>query len=115
MSKPTCSPWAARWFRKNRCALRSRPAGLSRSVRPFHLPVLASLVLGFLISPAHARGAENVVVSVTLNKERKGEIFVLRTETEDFLVRAEDLEAMGVKVAPAYVSEVEGERVSYLC
>ena len=80
-------------------------------MRPFHLPVLASLVLGFLISPAHARGAENVVVSVTLNKERKGEIFVLRTETEDFLVRAEDLEAMGVKVAPAYVSEVEGERV----
>ena len=84
---------------------------MSRSVRSFLLPVLVSLVLGFLLSPALARGAENVIVSVTLNKEKKGEIFVLRTETGDFLVRAEDLEAMEVKVAPAYVSEVGGERV----
>lgn len=80
-------------------------------MRPFHLSIIASLVLGFLISPALARGAENILVSVTLNKEKKGEIFVLRTETGDFLVRTVDLEAMGVKVAPAYVSEVEGERV----
>src|SRR3990172_6792993 len=111
MSRPTCFPWAARSFRKNRCALRSHPPGLGRSGRPFPPPILAALVLGFLLSPPPAPGAQNILVSITLNKEKKGEIFVLRTETGDFLVRAVDLEAMGVEVAPAYVSEVEGERV----
>ncbi|GBC85426.1 Outer membrane usher protein YraJ [bacterium HR11] len=60
--------------------------------------------------PAIAQPApEAVIVTVVLNQESKGEFVVYMTPEGDFLVRVEDLEAMGVRVPPGPVTEIEGQ------
>lgn len=63
-------------------------------------------------SPAGAAGAvqaETVVVRVSLNTEDKGDVFVARTPDDDFLVRVQDLKAMGFREPAGTVRLVEGE------
>lgn len=63
-------------------------------------------------SPAGAAGvvqAETVVVRATLNSEDKGDVFVGRTPDDDFLVRVQDLKAMGLREPTGTIRLVEGE------
>ncbi len=52
---------------------------------------------------------EAVIVTVVLNQEPKGEFVVYMTPDSDFLVRVEDLRAMGVRVPSGPVTDVEGQ------
>lgn len=51
-----------------------------------------------------------MVTLLFLNGENKGELFVHRTESGDFLIRIEDLSAAGFRAPSGTVVEMEGER-----
>ncbi|GAB4227467.1 MAG: hypothetical protein OHK0028_00160 [Deltaproteobacteria bacterium] len=53
--------------------------------------------------------AESFYAKVSLNGEEKGEFLVRLLEDGDFLVRAADLEAMGLLLPPGPASVIEGE------
>jgi outer membrane usher protein len=53
--------------------------------------------------------AEVIVVRMILNSEPKGDLFVGRTADLDFLVKVEDLKAMGIKEPPGKAVLLEGE------
>ena len=53
--------------------------------------------------------AEVIVVRVTLNSEAKGDLFVGRTADLDFLLKVEDLRAMGIKDLTGRTVIFEGE------
>jgi len=61
-----------------------------------------------LLFPSYAI-AEQMVTLLTVNGERKGEIFVHRTRDGDFMLRVEDLRAAGLGEAGATTVPVEGE------
>lgn len=56
-----------------------------------------------------AAPAEVIVLNVTLNSEPKGDLFVGRTADLDFLVKVEDLRAMGLKDPSGKTVHLEGE------
>lgn len=56
-----------------------------------------------------AAPAEVIVLNVTLNAEPKGDLFVGRTADLDFLVKVEDLRAMGLKDPSGRIVHLEGE------
>lgn len=64
--------------------------------------------------PALTRPAarETIVVRVTLNTENKGDLFVERTPDADFLVRIQDLRAIGFREPTGPLVGIEGD--SYL-
>lgn len=70
------------------------------------LLVLASLIACL---PSAARGLEALIADVFLNRENKGQLFLQRADDGDFLVKAADLLAMGLKTGKAPVREVDGE------
>lgn len=53
--------------------------------------------------------AEVIVVRITLNSEPKGDLFVGRTADLDFLLRVEDLKAIGIREPSGRTVLVEGE------
>ena len=70
-------------------------------------PLLACCFLALCLCPASR--AEQIVTLLYVNEEKKGEIFVHRTETGDFLVRSQDLTEAGLREAPATVTREGGE------
>lgn len=58
---------------------------------------------------AAAAQTETLVLRVTLNTENRGDLFVQRTPGLDFLLKVEDLKAMGFKDIPAAVQSIDGE------
>lgn len=75
----------------------------SRAFRlPF--PLLCSLLL---LSAAWC--AESFYVKVSLNGEEKGEFLVRMADDGDFLIRALDLEAMGLTAPPGPAVQIDGE------
>lgn len=71
-----------------------------------------SLILALLIAclPSPARGLEALIADVFLNRENKGQLFVQRADDGDFLVKAADLLAMGLKTGAAPAREIDGEQ-----
>jgi outer membrane usher protein len=61
--------------------------------------------------PAAAAAAptETIVVRVNLNTESKGDFFVQRAGASDFLVKVEDLKAMGIRSPAGSVQVIDGE------
>lgn len=53
--------------------------------------------------------AEQIIALLTVNGEKKGEIFVHRTESGDFLLRAEDLKDAGLSETPGSLIRQDGE------
>ncbi len=62
-----------------------------------------------LFSPALARADETIIVSMILNQQEKGEIFVILREDGDFLVKAADLIEAGFQQLPVEKSDIDGE------
>lgn len=58
---------------------------------------------------AQAAQAEHLVARVTLNSEDKGDLFVRRDASGDFLVRLQDLKAMGFKDPAGAATLLDGE------
>jgi outer membrane usher protein len=56
-----------------------------------------------------AAQAETMVVRVSVNTEDKGDIFIARTPDRDFLVKVEDLKAMGFRQPAGRIVLLEGE------
>ncbi|MEK7680135.1 MAG: fimbria/pilus outer membrane usher protein, partial [Deltaproteobacteria bacterium] len=70
-----------------------------------------SLLLLFVCMalPQASDGAETMVVSVTVNQMPKGDFFVLAASDGDFLVRTEDLSAMGFRDPKGETSVIDKE------
>lgn len=60
-------------------------------------------------SGAAAAQMETLVLRVNLNTENKGDLFVQRTADLDFLVKVEDLKAIGFKDPVGTVQSIDGE------
>jgi len=72
--------------------------------------LLPILLLAVLFPPVPGRCSETIVLGVVLNGERKGDLFVERTDTGDFLVKEEDLKRIGFRDPVGAVETVGGER-----
>ncbi len=79
-------------------------------LRPSRLFIL---VCAFFLLPAAAR-ADTVVVRLVVNGEPKGDVFAERTPDGDFLVRASDLAAAGLRETTGAVAEIGGEAFLFL-
>ncbi len=90
------------------------------SVCPFDADFLTTVVFSILLftalplpsfavetSPGSQR--EAIIVSVTLNMEQKGDFMVLLTPTGDFLMKAEDINSMGLRRIQGDASDIDGE------
>lgn len=62
-----------------------------------------------LLFPVPAWSGETVILGVVLNGEKKGEVFAEIAEGGDFLLRREDLEAMGFREIPGGTARIGGE------
>jgi len=98
------------------CAPEPRPGARCGRLRAGAAFLLCSLVLAPSAWTADAppvasapAAAEVIVVRVTLNAEVKGDLFVGRTADLDFLLKVEDLRAMGVKDLAGRTVIFEGE------
>ena len=60
-------------------------------------------------SSVAAAQTETLVLRVTLNTENRGDLFVQRTPDLDFLLKVEDLKAMGFKDIAAPAQSIDGE------
>jgi outer membrane usher protein FimD/PapC len=70
---------------------------------------LLSPLLGSVLLLSAAWCAESFYVKVSLNGQEKGEFLVRMAEDGDFLLRASDLETMGLAVPPGPATRIEGE------
>jgi outer membrane usher protein len=71
---------------------------------------LIYLIILFILSlAALSKGAETVILNISLNQESKGDFFVIITEDKDFLVRTSDLASMGFREPEEKVLEIDGE------
>ena len=57
-----------------------------------------------IVAAANPAQGETIVVRVTLNTENKGDLFVERTSDRDFLIKVQDLNAMGFRNPPGTLS-----------
>jgi outer membrane usher protein FimD/PapC len=62
-----------------------------------------------IVAAANPAQGEAIVLRVTLNTENRGDLFVERTPDRDFLVKIQDLKAMGFRDLPGKVVVVDGE------
>ena len=67
------------------------------------------MFLSLLFLPAAAWCDDSFYVKVSLNGVEKGEFLVRLLENGDFLVRVEDLAAMGLSLPPGRETEIDGE------
>ena len=83
-----------------------------RNQRVSALPAALSLIFLLTLSwclfalPAHA---DQLVTRVTVNQEDKGDLFVNRVDSGDFLVKTEDLKNIGFRNPFGTVTRLEGE------
>jgi outer membrane usher protein len=80
-----------------------RTSGLVRIILSF---ILCSILIFGLSSITFA---EQMVTLLFVNGEKKGEVFVHRTESGDFLVRSEDLKDAGLSLPANTIIQVSGE------
>jgi outer membrane usher protein FimD/PapC len=66
-------------------------------------------LLLILFQPNISFSAEPMILSVVLNLEPKGDFIVYPVAGDDFLVKSEDLKAMGFRGMPVNVTEIAGE------
>jgi outer membrane usher protein len=78
-------------------------------MKAFRLLFFIFLFPVLMFRPPIAEGAEIIIVDIVLNQETKGEFFVRRKEDGDFLVRKEDLRAIGFQELPGSIAVWEGE------
>jgi outer membrane usher protein len=62
-----------------------------------------------MLAAANPAQSETIVLRVRLNTLDKGDLFVERTPDGDFLIKVEDLKAMGLKDPPGRLVVVDGE------
>lgn len=67
------------------------------------------LLLTMFFHHSQASAAETAVINIILNQESKGEYFLKLAGPGEFLVRAEDLKAMGFRKPVGNVIDVDGE------
>lgn len=72
--------------------------------------LIVVLLLSFLLPPSQSEAAETAILSITLNSEPKGELFVNLTDDGDFLIKEEDLKGMGFREFIGRVVDISGER-----
>lgn len=72
--------------------------------------LLSIPVLAILLSPGVGWCRETIVVAVTLNGEKKGDLFVERTDAGDFLILEEDLRRIGFREPDGQVEVIDGKR-----
>lgn len=93
------------------------PEADGKSERPAgpHFPKLGTsrlialfLALAILLVCRPA-SAEQMIAKVVVNQEDKGDLFVERTENGDFLLKSEDLRAIGFRFAPGQITRLGGE------
>lgn len=102
MSLPACAPEPQAWTWH---AVHASLAGVL-------LCCLGAPPVALAADPPRATAAapaEIIVLNVTLNSEPKGDLFVGRTADLDFLVRVEDLRAMGLREPSGKTVHLEGE------
>lgn len=75
--------------------------------RARRLPVSLALIATLAALPSFARPVE-MILSVVVNGEKKGEFFVRRSEDGDMLIRPEDLGAVGLKDVAGKVETIDG-------
>jgi outer membrane usher protein len=73
--------------------------------------VLTSFLILFLIfSPRLSRAAEQIIVSITQNTEKKGDFLVLRSADGDYFLRKSDLAGFGISLPPEKELSIDGEK-----
>lgn len=70
--------------------------------------LLVLLTLCSILPPVAARADQTIVVTLSLNSEAKGDAFVVLRDDGDFLVRSEDLDAIGLHPLPGGTIELDG-------
>ena len=89
----------------------NRLVPLKKIITPLSLIFFSTLSVSlFPLPPAQAM--ETIIPVIYLNEEQKGEYFVKMTEDHDFLIKAEDLKAIGLLDPKGKSQDVEG--ISYL-
>lgn len=63
-----------------------------------------------LFSPSIARANEAIVASVLLNEEKKEDLFIIKTDDSDFLIKSDDMKGLGLLVDGAQTTDVDGEK-----
>jgi outer membrane usher protein len=76
---------------------------LKRSAR------LSLLLLLFLLPYSPAHGKETIILNIIVNEVKKGEFFVIMTETGDFFIKTEDLKQIGFRDPGGTVYEIDNE------
>lgn len=61
-----------------------------------------------LLLPGLSRADETIIVTLTLNQQKKGDFFIILRDDGDYLLRADDLAAIGVQRLPQERIDVEG-------
>lgn len=74
------------------------------------LPSMTMAAESSLVAMLGAAGPETLVVQVTLNTENKGQFFVSAADG-DFLIRVQDLKAMGLAAARGRAQIIDGEEM----
>src|SRR5512143_835567 len=76
----------------------------------FSVPLVLALSLSSIaaVNPP-ALQFEPIILSITLNMEQKGEFMVNMTKDGDFLIKATDLKAMGLRELPGTIITIDGE------
>jgi len=77
------------------------------SLKPFAFLSILTCILLFPISPV--KGDDNVILTVILNHQNKGEFYTIKTDGGDFFIKKEDLRNMGLKELTVTAHEIEGE------
>jgi outer membrane usher protein FimD/PapC len=74
------------------------------------LPLLFFLLSGLFLPLPRLASADTIILNVVLNGEGKGDFFVIPAGTDDFLVKREDLEAIGFRDPSGKMEIIDGER-----
>ena len=84
---------------------KSRSSFVRRSFLPA-FPIIFLLLFLFVPSPS---AAEQIIARIILNQEDKGDFFVNQGEDGDFLVKIDDLKAIGFRSPAGAISTLDGE------
>lgn len=76
---------------------------------PLHLIYFCAFVYSVFFYLSVSLATEIIIVSVTLNQEKKGEFFVISTDHRDFLIKTSDLKGMGFREPDGIFQKVSGE------
>jgi outer membrane usher protein FimD/PapC len=68
-----------------------------------------SVAADAVVAASNPAQGESIILRVKLNTEDRGDLFVERTPDRDFLVKVQDLKAMGFREPPGKVVMVDGE------